>query len=375
VPDRFIRKQTLANAERYITPELKEYEALILNSKDRLADLEANLYHQVLGQISQAAEALLSLADAVAELDVLAAFAAAAIANSYVRPEINDGVVLNIAQGRHPVVELSVGPGNFIANDLLLDGESSQLVILTGPNMAGKSTYLKQTAIIVLMAQIGSFVPAAQAEIGLCDRIFTRIGAREDLTSGKSTFMVEMVETAEILSNATSKSLLILDEVGRGTSTYDGLAIARAVVEYIHDRLGARTLFATHYHELVELAGKLPRVSNFNVAVTEDKGEVVFLHHIQPGGVDRSYGIHVAKLAGLPKSVINRANRILTELEADRGSSGQNKSGGVDEIPQLLFFHKPPAVIEEIKKLDPDSMTPREALDRLYEIKRSINND
>ncbi|APV43892.1 DNA mismatch repair protein MutS [Dehalogenimonas formicexedens] len=370
VPDRFIRKQTLANAERYVTPELKEYEAQILSSKERLAEIETSLYRQVLGQIGQSAEAILALADAVARLDVFAAFAASAAANSYVKPEVKDIGPLVIAAGRHPVVELCVGPGNFISNDLALDSSDSQLIILTGPNMAGKSTYLKQTAIIVLMAQVGSFVPAARAEIGICDRIFTRIGAREDLASGQSTFMVEMVETAAILSSATSRSLLILDEIGRGTSTYDGLAIARAVVEYIHDRIGARTLFATHYHELVELAEKLPRVRNFNVAVAEDRGNVVFLHRIQTGGVDRSYGIHVAKLAGLPKSIINRANRILLELETAGITSPPGKVTRIEETPQLSFLGRPPKVVDEIKKLDPDTLTPREALDRLYEIKR-----
>jgi len=375
VPDRFIRKQTLANAERYITPELKEYEAQILNSKDRLAELETSLYRQIIGQISQYTDALLSLADAVARLDVFTAFATVAAANSYVKPHIEDNGPLNISGGRHPVVESSVGPGNFINNDLLLDHTGCQVIILTGPNMAGKSTYLKQAAIIVLMAQVGSFVPASEAEIGICDRIFTRIGAREDLASGKSTFMVEMVETATILSNATNSSLLILDEIGRGTSTYDGLAIARAVVEYIHDRIGARTLFATHYHELIDLPEKLPRVRNFNVAVTEDKGDVVFLHRIQPGGVDRSYGIHVAKLAGLPKAVIHRANRILLELETTKAAHIPGKDGRVEEIPQLSFFNKPPRVVDEIKKLDPDSMTPREALDRLYELKRLANEN
>ena len=375
VPDRFVRKQTLANAERYITPELKEYEAQILNSKDRLAELETGLYRQVLGQISQSADSLLILADAIARLDVFTAFAAVAAANSYVKPGIKDGGLLNITAGRHPFVELSVGPGNFINNDLLLDHETCQVIILTGPNMAGKSTYLKQAAIIVLMAQVGSFVPASKAEISVCDRIFTRIGAREDLASGQSTFMVEMVETATILSNATPGSLLILDEIGRGTSTYDGLAIARAVVEYIHDRVGALTLFATHYHELIDLSEKLARVRNFNVAVTEDKGDVVFLHRIQPGGVDRSYGIHVAKLAGLPKAVINRANRILLELETARINPAAQKTGRVEEAPQLSFFHKPPRVVDEIKKLDPDSMTPREALDHLYEIKRLANEN
>ncbi len=369
-PERFIRKQTLANAERFITPELKEYESLILSSKERLAELEAGIYRRVLGQIGESAEALLALADVIARLDVLAALAGVAADNGYSKPDTNNGGMIRITRGRHPVVEASLGHGCFIANDLELNRDSSQIIILTGPNMAGKSTYLKQAAIVVLMAQIGSFVPADTAEIGLCDRIFTRIGAHEDLASGKSTFMVEMVETATILSNATSKSLLILDEIGRGTSTYDGLAIARAVVEHIHDKVGARTLFATHYHELIDMAERRPRVRNFNVAVAEDKGEVVFLHRILPGGVDRSYGIHVAKLAGLPKPVIKRAGEVLLELETIKGQGSASKSKKIDPSPQMAFFQPPPQVVEELRKLDLDSMTPRQALERLYELKR-----
>ncbi len=371
VPERFIRKQTLANAERYITPELKEYESLILSAKERLADLETGLYRRVLGQIGESSEALLALADVIARLDVLTSLARVAADGQYVKPQINGGVRIHIVRGRHPVVEANLGFGCFIANDLELDRNSSQIIILTGPNMAGKSTFLKQAAIIVLMAQIGSFVPAASAEIGLTDRIFTRIGAHEDMASGKSTFMVEMVETAAILSNATTRSLLILDEIGRGTSTYDGLAIARAVVEYIHDKLGAPTLFATHYHELIRMAERWPRVRNFNVAVAEDKGEVVFLHRILPGGVDRSYGIHVAKLAGLPKPVIKRAGEVLLELEAAKSQVAKLRK--IDPPPQLALFQPPPRVIEELRKLDLDSMTPREALEQLYDLKRQAD--
>lgn len=368
VPERFIRKQTLANAERYITPELKEYEARILSSRERLADMETAIYRRILGQIAESYEALLALADAVSRLDTLTAFASVAAANIYVKPIVHDNTDMLVTSGRHPVVEAGLPPGQFIANDTAFSPDKGQIVILTGPNMAGKSTYLKQTALIVLMAQIGCFVPATNAEIGLCDRIFTRIGAHEDLATGKSTFMVEMVETANILTNATPKSLLILDEIGRGTSTYDGLAIARAVVEYIHEHLRARTLFATHYHELVTMSDSLARVRNFNVAVSEDKGEVVFLHRIVPGGVDKSYGIHVAKLAGLPKPVIRRATEVLLELESVKDKTAAKKPA---PTPQLTLFQPPPPqVVGELLKLDIDSMTPRQALEKLYDLKR-----
>lgn len=371
-PERYIRKQTLANAERYITPELKEYEARILTSRERLSEMETALYRRVLGQIGESADALLLLADAVARLDTLNSLASVAAANRYVKPTINNGIGTHIIQGRHPVVEANLPLGQFIANDTILSPSEGQLIILTGPNMAGKSTYLKQTAIITLMTQTGSFVPAASAEIGLCDHIFTRIGAHEDLTAGKSTFMVEMVETANILANATSKSLLILDEIGRGTSTYDGLAIARAVVEYIHDHLNARTLFATHYHELVNMAESLAGVRNCNVAVSEDKGEVVFLHRIVPGGVDKSYGIHVAKLAGLPKPIIKRATEVLLELESVKNKTATQKPA---PAPQLTLFQPPPPpVVSELLKLDIDSMSPRQALEKMYQLKQQAQD-
>ncbi len=319
VPESYIRKQTLANGERYYTPELKEYESMILNARDRISELETNIYKRVCRQIATATERILAVAAALANVDVFSSLAEVAARYDYVRPAITEGISITISEGRHPVVERSLQNADFVPNDTFLSNDDAQLIILTGPNMAGKSTYLKQVAIIVLMAQIGSFVPAKSAEIGLVDRIFTRIGAREDLAAGQSTFMAEMVETANILNNATARSLLILDEIGRGTSTYDGLSIARAVAEYIHNHpgLGARTLFATHYHEMVELAGLLPRVKNFNVAVDEERGEVIFLRKIVPGGVDKSYGIHVAKLAGLPKPVIRRATEVLEELESD----------------------------------------------------------
>ncbi|MFA5628803.1 MAG: DNA mismatch repair protein MutS [Dehalococcoidales bacterium] len=372
VPERYIRKQTLVGGERFFTPELKEYESVILNAKDRINELETDIFRRVCRQVADYGGALLALANTIAEIDLFSAFAEVAVRNNYARPELNEGNQIIIKQGRHPVVESNLKQGEFIPNDVTLSNDDAQLIILTGPNMAGKSTYLKQIAVIVLMAQIGSFVPAEKAVIGLVDRIFTRIGAREDLASGQSTFMVEMVETANILNNATSKSLLILDEIGRGTSTYDGMAIARAVVEYIHNHkgLGAKTLFATHYHELVRLADYLPRVRNFNVGVAEDAGNVIFLHRIIPGGVDKSYGIHVAKLAGMPKTVIRRADEVLAELESESIKSASAKSEKQEPHPQLSLFGVKPEVVEELEKLDIDSLTPLEALNKLYKLQK-----
>jgi DNA mismatch repair protein MutS len=375
VPDTYIRKQTLVNGERFFNPELKEYESVILNAKDRIYELENEIFRRICQQAASYGESLLALADTLAQIDVFSSLAEAASRYNYIRPELTDGDEIIIKQGRHPVVETSLRQGEFIPNDITLSNNDSQLIILTGPNMAGKSTYLKQVAVIVLMAQIGSYVPAEKAVIGLVDRIFTRIGAREDLASGQSTFMVEMVETANILNNATPKSLLILDEIGRGTSTYDGMAIARAVVEYIHNYkgLGAKTLFATHYHELVQLADYLPRVRNFNVAVTEEAGNVIFLHRIIPGGVDKSYGIHVAKLAGMPKPVIHRADEVLEELESNGGASSSKpakKQHREEAVPQLSLFGQKPEVVEELEKLDINSLTPLEALNKLYELQK-----
>ena len=375
VPDTYIRKQTLVNGERFFTPELKEYESVILNAKDRIAELETDIFRRICQQAAGYGESLLALADTLAEIDVFSSLAEVASRNNYIRPELNEENAIFIKQGRHPVVERSLRQGDFIPNDITLSNDDSQLIILTGPNMAGKSTYLKQVAVIVLMAQIGSYVPAEKAVIGLVDRIFTRIGAREDLASGQSTFMVEMVETANILNNATPKSLLILDEIGRGTSTYDGMAIARAVVEYIHNYkgLGAKTLFATHYHELVQLADYLPRVGNFNVAVAEEAGNVIFLHRIIPGGVDKSYGIHVAKLAGLPKPVIHRADEVLEELEANGAPDSltrTKKQHKAEPVPQLSLFGQKPQALEELEKLDINSLTPLEALNKLYELQK-----
>lgn len=375
VPQNYIRKQTLVGGERFFTPELKEYESLILNAQDRLAELESNIFHRVCHQVATASERILAVANALANTDVFSSLAEVAVRYSYVRPKLTTDNEIIIKEGRHPVVEGSLIDSSFVPNDTYLSNDDAQLIILTGPNMAGKSTYLKQVALIVLLAQIGSFVPASSATIGVVDRIFTRIGAREDLAAGQSTFMVEMVEAANILNNATLRSLIILDEIGRGTSTYDGLSIARAVAEYIHNypRLGAKTLFATHFHEMVELAGFLPRVKNFNIAVAEEGGEVIFLYKIVPGGVDKSYGIHVAKLAGLPKSVVHRAQEVLEELEGDSSRTrgvAKKRQRKKEPAPQLSLFGQKSPLLDELEKLEIDSLTPLEALTKLYELQK-----
>jgi DNA mismatch repair protein MutS len=362
--------------ERFFTPELKEYESLILNARERIAEMETGLFRRLCRQVAAASERILALAGALADIDVLAALAEVAVRYNYVRPRLTDGNEINIRQGRHPVVERGLAEG-FVPNDIYLCNDDAQLIVLTGPNMSGKSTFLRQVALIVLLAQIGSYVPAEAAVIGLVDRIFTRIGARDDLAAGQSTFMVEMVETANILNNATPRSLLILDEIGRGTSTYDGLSIARAVAEYIHNYagLGAKTVFATHYHEMVELASFLPRVKNFNVAVIEEAGRVIFLHKIVPGGVDKSYGIHVAQLAGLPRSVLRRAREVLDELESNSRSpqplTGKKRPEPAAQIP--LFGRKSP-LAAELEKLDINSLTPLEALNKLYELHKNAKD-
>ncbi|MGA7678187.1 MAG: DNA mismatch repair protein MutS [Dehalococcoidia bacterium] len=374
VPESYIRKQTLTGGERFFTPELKEYESVILNAQDRIVELETAIFRQVCQQIAGVGEQILSSARALAQIDVFASLAEAAVRYGYVRPELTADDAITIKGGRHPVVERNLSSDGFIPNDTYLCNKDTQLIILTGPNMSGKSTYLKQVALIALLAQIGSFVPADSACIGIVDRIFTRIGAQEDLAAGQSTFMVEMVEAANILNNATPKSLIILDEIGRGTSTYDGLSIAWAVAEFIHNhpRLRAKTLFATHYHELVELAGFLPRVKNFNVAVTEEEGKVIFLRKVVPGGADKSYGIHVAQLAGLPASVVHRAEEVLAGLENGQTQQKQRKAvrPRKESPPQLPLFGDKSPLIEEISQLDIDSMSPLEAITRLYELKR-----
>jgi DNA mismatch repair protein MutS len=372
VPSDYIRKQTLVNAERYITPELKEYESLVLNAEERVLELEGQLYRQVLAQVAASAAQLLRTAARIAELDVFSGLAEVAEANKYVRPALAEDGVIDIRGGRHPVVErMLTGGVPFTPNDAHLSPEQA-IVVLTGPNMAGKSTWIRQVAMIVLMAQIGSFVPADSARIGLVDRIFTRIGASDEIARGQSTFMVEMVETANILHHATSRSLLILDEIGRGTSTYDGLAIAWAVVEYIHNHPGlrAKTLFATHYHELTDLAERLPHVVNFNVAVAEQGDTVAFLHKIVPGAADRSYGVHVAQLAGLPRPVVTRAQEILADLEASGAAGPRRSSLGQPVLFQLPLFSAEDPVIAELKVLDVNALSPLAALNKLYELQQ-----
>jgi DNA mismatch repair protein MutS len=368
VPPEYIRKQTLVNAERYITPEMKEYEALVLNAEERIREIEARLFHQVCSQLADSAHALLGTARALAQLDVLAALAEAAALGGYMRPQVVEEDVLEIHEGRHPVVERSLSGERFVPNDVIFeDGE--RVRIITGPNMSGKSTLIRQVALIVLLAQIGSFVPATAARIGLVDRIFTRMGAQDEIHAGQSTFMVEMVETANILHHASPRSLLVLDEIGRGTSTYDGVSIAWAVVEYIHNhpRLRAKTLFATHYHELTQLADLLPGVRNYNVAVSEADGQVIFLHKIIPGGADRSYGIHVGQLAGLPHPVVVRADEILHQLEA---SSGKAVRINPNAPRQLALFPETNPLLDELKAMDVNSLSPIEAINKLYEWQR-----
>jgi DNA mismatch repair protein MutS len=377
VPADYIRKQTLAGAERYITPDLKEYEALILGAQEKSVKLEQELFAALRAELAtRHAERILRAARALATLDVVLALAEVAARQGYCRPELDDGDTLHVVAGRHPVVELSQGDVPFVPNDVELATHDAQILLLTGPNMAGKSTYLRQVALIVLLAQIGSFVPAEAARIGLVDRIFTRIGAQDDLATGQSTFMVEMVETANILHHATPRSLVVLDEIGRGTSTYDGLAIARAIVEYLHNnqRCGAKTLFATHYHELVELARTLPRVRACNVAVAEEEGQVVFLRKIVPGGADKSYGIHVAQLAGIPRQVVRRAAEVLEELERKGDATIRRRAmreiAPPSALQMTLFAAEPNPLVEELKVLPVDEMTPLEALTRLYELRR-----
>ena len=368
VPDDYTRRQTLVGGERFITPELKEYESMLLNAQERMEELENTLFRQVCAQVSEYDRAIAATASAVGSADVLSALAEVASRFGYVRPTLNLEDALDIKDGRHPMVERNLPAGAFVPNDTRLSSSDAQLAVITGPNMSGKSTYIRQVALIVLLAQIGSFVPADSATIGLVDRVFTRIGLQDDLSTGQSTFMVEMVETAGILHHATPRSLVVLDEIGRGTSTYDGLAIARATAEHIHNspRLGCKTLFATHYHELTKLADTLPRVRNLNVAAVESEGGVVFLHRIVPGGADRSYGVHVALLAGIPPSVVARAWDLLSELERDglRATPRQRKLFTVDS-----------PVVEELKRLDVSSMTPLEAITALYELQRRAGED
>ena len=408
LPDEYIPRQTLANATRYFTPTLKEYETTVLTAEERLAELEIDAFRRVISQLARMAPSLLAAAQRLAEADVLASLADVAVGRRYVRPTLTDSTRLVIRDGRHPVLEAVMPAGEYVPNDATLDAAGdagAQIVVLTGPNMAGKSSYLRQVALICLLAQIGSFVPATEAEIGLVDRIFTRIGAQDDIATGQSTFMVEMLETANILHHATRRSLVVLDEIGRGTSTWDGLAIARAIVEYLHNapKLGSRTLFATHYHELTELERVLPRVRAARMDVLEDGDRIVFLRQVVPGGADRSYGVHVAQLAGIPRAVVRRAEDILRDLEAGRhgagasgignstdddqrgvreDDSGRNRRRAAMRMPlpngaeptdgtfQLTMFDAPNPAVEALANLDVDGMTPIEALTRLYELRR-----
>ena len=371
VPADYIRKQTTANGERFFTPELKEKEVMILTADEKRMVLEFELFTEINSQIAGRSKELQATAQAIAELDVIVNLAEMAVNNRYVRPEVNDSCNILIRDGRHPVVEYTI-PGGFVPNDTQIDCQENQFLLLTGPNMAGKSTYMRQTALIVIMAQIGSFVPASYASVGLVDRIFTRVGAFDDLASGQSTFMIEMVELANILNNATPKSLILLDEIGRGTSTYDGYSIAKAVVEFIHnkDRVGVRSLFATHYHQLTAITASLRRVKNYHVAVKEEGNDLVFLRKIIPGATDKSYGIHVARLAGVPMKVTQRAKEILKEVENGSGIRGKDSA----KYTQLMLFgsedKKESPVVEELKKLNVDAMTPLEALNALAELRK-----
>jgi DNA mismatch repair protein MutS len=378
VPPEYIRKQTVKNAERYITPQLKDHEVEVLTAEERALALEARLFEEVRGHVATEIPRLQKTADALARLDVLASLARVAAERSYVKPTIVAESVLDIRDGRHPVIEQVLG-SEFVPNDVCLGGEHPHVAIITGPNMAGKSTYIRQTALLALMAHMGSWVPAKSALVGLVDRIFTRVGAADELARGRSTFMVEMSETANILNNATGRSLVILDEVGRGTSTFDGVALAWAATEHIASHLGCRTLFATHYHELTELETLLPGVANFNVAVREWQDQVIFLHKIVPGGTDKSYGVHVARLAGVPREVVDRAREILAQLEASHlDASGRPRVSPITPAPpvrhvQLTMFEGVgSALVDELKRLDLDQMTPIDALNKLREMKQNL---
>lgn len=379
VPEDYIRKQTTVNGERYITPELKEYESRVLGADEKAVDLEHKLFTEVREKVADEARSVGRVARAVADLDVLASLAEVAALNGYIRPVVDDGEEIIVRNGRHPVVEQFLIEDLFVPNDIYLNCETDQLLIITGPNMAGKSTYLRQVALIVLMAQIGGFVPADEAKIGVVDRIFTRVGAHDELASGQSTFMVEMNETANILNNATRRSLIVLDEIGRGTSTYDGLSIAWAVAEQIMS-IGAKTLFATHYHHLNELEKDKPGVKNYRIAVKEEADRIVWLRKIMPGGTDRSYGIEVARLAGLPTEVITRAAEILSDLEKNDGAGnlvekGKSVSAKTPKLQMTLFEGESHPVVDELEKLDIATMSPIEALVKLDELQRKAKGN
>ncbi|RNC92802.1 MAG: DNA mismatch repair protein MutS [Allomuricauda sp.] len=379
VPEGWVRKQTLVNAERYITEELKEYEAKILGAEERIFSLEQQLFEQLLVWMQEHIVPVQQNAQLLAKLDCLAGFAQLALENNYTAPEIDDATRIDIRDGRHPVIEKQLPPGeSYIANDLLLDRSEQQIIMITGPNMSGKSALLRQTALIVLLAQMGSFVPAASAKIGIVDKIFTRVGASDNISMGESTFMVEMNETASILNNLSERSLILLDEIGRGTSTYDGISIAWAIAEYLHEHPSrAKTLFATHYHELNDMTNAFERIKNYNVSVKELKDQVLFMRKLVPGGSEHSFGIHVAKMAGVPKQVIQKANKILKKLEQSHRSEAVSDSlEAVQNEMQLSFFNLDDPLLEEIKDeilhLDIDTLTPVEALMKLNEIKRLL---
>jgi len=379
VPESWIRKQTLVSAERYITEELKEYESKILGAEEKIGELESRLFNDLVLSIADYMAPIQVNASVVAKLDCLLCFAQNAITHNYIKPTINESKALDIKEGRHPVIELQLKPGDdYVSNDVFLDNEDQQIIMITGPNMSGKSALLRQTALIVLMAQMGSYVPAKAAKVGLVDKIFTRVGASDNISTGESTFMVEMNETASILNNISDRSLILLDEIGRGTSTYDGISIAWAIAEFIHEGpKKAKTLFATHYHELNEMATTFPRIKNFNVSVKELKNKVIFMRKLIAGGSEHSFGIHVAKMAGMPKSVINRANKVLTQLEKSHAGEELNQKTKVlaqDDEMQLSFFQLDDPTLEQIRdeliSTDINTLTPVEALMKLNEIKK-----
>ncbi len=372
VPETYIRKQTLANCERYITQELKELENTVLTASDRATGLEYDLFQELRGQVGAQMGRVQAAAAAVAALDALCSLAAAAVRGRYCRPEVDESGVIEIHEGRHPVVERVLKDSLFVPNDTYMGERENRVAIITGPNMAGKSTYMRQVALITLMAQIGSFVPARAARIGVVDRIFTRIGASDDLSAGQSTFMVEMTEVADILKHATGRSLLILDEIGRGTSTFDGMSIAQAVLEHCSRRLGAKTLFATHYHELTELEDTLSGVKNYSIAIKSRGDDLVFLRKIVPGGADRSYGIEVAKLAGLPETVVKKARTILKDLEHQSGRTPPLLAAPKSEQVSLEALGEA-EVIDRLRRTQPDTLTPIEAMGLLYELKQKLS--
>ncbi len=385
VPEEWIRKQTLVNAERYITEELKEYESKILGAEEKIYALESRLYQDLVFTMADYIQPIQLDASLIAQLDCLLSFSETAHANKYVKPEVNDSFAIDIKEGRHPVIEKQLGVGHeYISNDVYLDNETQQIMMITGPNMSGKSALLRQTALISIMAQMGSFVPAKEATLGLVDKVFTRVGASDNISSGESTFMVEMNETSSILNNLSNRSLILLDEIGRGTSTYDGISIAWAIAEYVHDhpKMKGKTLFATHYHELNEMTNRFDRIKNFNVSVKEVGKKILFLRKLVEGGSEHSFGIHVAKLAGMPTQVLDRATSMLAQLEATHelsGKKGAQKTGkkasnnGVDDM-QLSFFQLNDPVLEQIREelvsIDINTLTPVEALMKLNEIKK-----